>query len=373
MSTPRGSPPASPTERKAPMRTPALLDALAERLAAGVPTVWVSVAAARGSVPRGPGARMLVDARHTAGTIGGGHLELRAIDLARAMLAEAAAGTAPVARLERLPLGASLGQCCGGVVQLAFDLVLPGQADWLEPARALARTQQDWTRLVTIGGHLVKVATARELRTDASRPTLAAVVERLLQNPADSAALTGERLPGLSHLVETFRVDELHLALFGAGHVGRALVETLARLPLRVTWIDSRESEFLAWMPDNVTAVVSDAPEDEVRTLPADSAVLIMTHSHALDLELVRAWLDRSDFRFLGLIGSKTKRASFEHKLRARGYDAARLARLVCPVGDTRVTGKEPEVIAIAIAAQLMTLRRTAAAATIKAVAAAQE
>lgn len=350
------------------MHTLALLDALAERLAAGQPTVWVGVATARGSVPRGPGARMLVDARRVAGTIGGGHLELRAIEIARDLLAEAAraaeAGAPPPpARLERLPLGPSLGQCCGGVVQLAFDLVLPGRADWLATARRLAAEQQDWARIVTLGGHLVRVAAARDLLADGSRPGLAAIVARLLETPADNAALTGERLPGLSHLVETFRPPELHVVLFGAGHVGRALVETLARLPVRVTWIDSRESEFLAWMPHNVTPVLSDAPEDEVRRLPADSAVLVTTHSHALDLELVRAWLQRGDFRFLGLIGSKSKRASFEHKLRARGVDAAALARLVCPVGDTRVAGKEPEVIALAIAAQLMSLRRIQASA----------
>lgn len=336
-----------------------LLDTLAERLAAGMPAVWVSVATARGSVPRGPGTRMLVDARHVAGTIGGGHLELRAIEIARAMLAETGPDRSPPARLERLPLGASLGQCCGGVVQLGFDVVLPGRADWLSTARDLAAARQDWARIVTLGGQLVRVAATRDLLADATRPNLAAVIARLLEVPADNAALTGERLPGLSHLVETFRQPELHLALFGAGHVGRALVETLARLPVRVTWIDSRESEFLAWMPHNVTPVLTDAPEDEVRRLPADTAVLVTTHSHALDLELVRAWLARGDFRFLGLIGSKTKRASFEHKLRARGFDAAALARLVCPVGDTRVIGKEPEVIAIAIAAQLMSLRRS--------------
>lgn len=345
------------------MHTTALLDALAERLAAGLPTVWISVAGARGSVPRAPGTRMLVDARRAHGTIGGGHLELRAIEIARHMLAETAAGHPPAARLERLPLAASLGQCCGGIVQLAFDLILPGQAAWLENARTLTASGQSWARIVSLGERSVRAAATAALLANADRPTLTATLHRLLESPADSAALTGEHMPGLSHLVETFRPPELHLALFGAGHVGRALIETLGRLPLRVTWIDSREDEFLAWTPPNVTTVLSDAPEDEVRRLPADTAVLITTHSHALDLELVAAWLQRGDFRFLGLIGSRSKRASFEHKLRARGVEAAALTRLVCPVGASGVSGKEPEVIAIAIAAQLMGLRQQQASA----------
>ncbi|PKO57247.1 MAG: xanthine dehydrogenase accessory protein XdhC, partial [Betaproteobacteria bacterium HGW-Betaproteobacteria-19] len=200
------------------------------------------------------------------------------------------------------------------------------------------------------------------LSRDATRPALTATLTRLSALPADTAEIANDQASGQTHLVELFRPPELHLALFGAGHVGRALVEALARLPIRVTWIDPRESEFLAWMPRNTRPIVTDCPEAEIRHLPADSAVLIATHSHALDLELVRAWLERSDFRFLGLIGSRSKRASFEARLRARGHDDAQLQRLVCPVGDPGVIGKEPEVIAIAIAAQLMALRRTSAA-----------
>lgn len=343
------------------MTSARLLDILADHLRSGTAVVWIGVTEVRGSAPRAPGTRMLVTGSGQCGTIGGGHLELSAIEIARQMLADAAAGTRPPARLERFALGARVGQCCGGVVKLAFDLIAPADCTWVHAAQGLEQQQCDWVRLIELGGHCVSVAACTDIGTEHAAPALARSLAALCATPADGAALTGLDLPGRTHVLELFRPPELHLALFGAGHVGRALVEILARLPIRVTWIDARATEFLAWMPRNIRPVVADCPQAEIRHLPADCAVLIATHSHALDLELVRAWLDRGDFRFLGLIGSRSKRASFEAKLRARGYDHQQLEQLVCPVGERGVIGKEPEVIALAIAAQLMRLRRTEA------------
>jgi xanthine dehydrogenase accessory factor len=289
-----------------------LLDALAGSIAADRVAVWVTVVATRGSTPREAGASMLVDSLRTAGSIGGGQLEWRAVELARTMLADCAGLAAPLRRIEHFALGARLGQCCGGEVKLAFDVVRPTHAAWLDDARSVARAGGDWQSMV-----------ARHLP------------------PGD----------GYGH-------DTLRVALFGAGHVGRALAELLGRLPLRVTWIDTRDDAFPPLAALNVTCIVSDAPESEIRDLPPDCASVIMTQSHALDLALVQAWLDRNDFRFLGLIGSHTKRARFEHQLRARGYDDSALARIACPIGISDIRGKEPEVIAIAVAAQLLGLRQ---------------
>lgn len=334
-----------------------LLDHLAASLCAGEPMVWIGVAETRGSAPRAPGARMLVGMGSSFGTIGGGHLELRAIEIARGMIVDDAAGLATAPRIERFPLGASVGQCCGGVMHLAFDVIRPTERAWVEAARALAHEDIEWVRILSLGGEPVKVASLASLRADSHHPVLAASAAGLASLAGDSAMICSDSLGGERHVIELMRPAELHLALFGAGHVGRALIEVLARLPIRVTWIDPRESEFLAWMPQNTRPVLTDMPEAEVRHQPANTAVLITTHSHALDLELVRTWLDRGDFGFLGLIGSTSKRASFEARLRARGYTEAQLSRIVSPVGDPAVVGKEPEVIAIAIAAQLMSLR----------------
>lgn len=151
--------------------------------------------------------------------------------------------------------------------------------------------------------------------------------------------------------------------LFGAGHVGRALAEVLGRLPLRVRWIDPRAEEFPAAVASNIEVRCTDTPEAEVRQAPPDAVFLVLTHSHALDFELVRAILGRDDFRLCGLLGSHSKRARFAQRLRVRGVAEHAIARLCCPLGVPGLAGKEPEVIAIAIAAQVLQLRGAAHAA----------
>ena len=148
------------------------------------------------------------------------------------------------------------------------------------------------------------------------------------------------------------------VALFGGGHVGSALMEVLSRLPMDLVWIDSREAIFDRDVPANVRCEHSDPVQDAVADLPAHSRVLIMSFSHAEDLEVVAACLQRQrtrdDLPYIGLIGSKTKWASFRSKLRLRGYHDAEIDRVTCPVGIAGIVDKRPEVIAVAIAAQLL-------------------
>jgi xanthine dehydrogenase accessory protein XdhC len=152
-----------------------------------------------------------------------------------------------------------------------------------------------------------------------------------------------------------------HVAVFGAGHVGKALVKLLADLPCRVTWIDSRAEAFPTEMPANAAVELTDALEEEVAALPHESYVLVMTHSHALDLRIVERALRRPDFRYAGLIGSETKRARFVKRLALRGLAPEEIARLTCPIGIEGIAGKRPMEIAIAVAAQLLQLRSAAA------------
>lgn len=148
------------------------------------------------------------------------------------------------------------------------------------------------------------------------------------------------------------------VALFGGGHVGKAIVRILATLPLQVTWIDSRDEIFPAELPPNVTCEHSDPVQAAVADLPPNSRVLIMSFSHAEDLDIVAACLkrqrDKNDLPFIGLIGSKTKWATFRHRLEDRGFTEAELAQVTCPIGIAGIVGKEPEVIAVAVAAQLL-------------------
>ena len=251
---------------------------------AQTPAVLVTVLAVQGSVPRGTGTRMLVFADGFAGTIGGGHLEFQALAHARALLA------GQTAELHvRHVLGPSLGQCCGGTVELGFE---------------------------------------RVHAADAQR------VQALLSPP---------RQP---------------LALFGGGHVGRAIVQTLAPLPFAVRWIDSRDEIFPDAVPEDVACEHSNPVQAAVADLASGSRVLIMSFSHAEDLDIVIACLrrirERDDLPFVGLIGSKTKWASFQHRLEERGFSDAEIDHITCPIGVPGITGKEPEVIAVAVAAQLL-------------------
>ncbi|MEO8023079.1 xanthine dehydrogenase accessory protein XdhC [Polaromonas sp.] len=280
------------------------------------PAVLVQVTATEGSVPREAGTWMGVFTEMVTGTIGGGHLEYQAVAMARARL-QGVEGDESA----RFVLGPSLGQCCGGVVHLRFE--------WVDARDAPALRER-------LGMNLQPVA------------------------------------------------------LFGGGHVGNALIQVLSTLPFALTWIDSRDGIFSdsaqgdsaqgfsagppqgkmrplggqsatrserTWGP-NVTCEHSDPVQRAVTGLAAQSRVLIMSFSHAEDLDIVAECLkrqrERGDLPYIGLIGSKTKWATFRHRLEARGFSAEELAHVTCPIGLPGIEGKEPEVIAVSVAAQLL-------------------
>jgi xanthine dehydrogenase accessory factor len=245
------------------------ISALADLQQQGQPCVLVTIIEELGSTPRNAGSKMVVTADRIFETVGGGHLEFKAMELAREMLVSRTQDT----RLERFSLGASLGQCCGGATVLLFEPMGQPQA---------------------------------------------------------------------------------HIAVFGAGHVGRALVPLLASLPCKVQWIDSRENEFPEQIPHGATKVVNEEVVDEVENMPPGSYYIVMTHNHQLDLELTAAILKRNDFAYYGLIGSQTKRVKFEHRLRDRGFSAEVMQKMRCPMGIAEVKGKLPVEIAISIAGEVI-------------------
>jgi xanthine dehydrogenase accessory factor len=171
-------------------------------------------------------------------------------------------------------------------------------------------------------------------------------VVTLRRTPLDAASLARWPEPAA----------RFHLQLYGAGHVGRAIVRVLGGIDCRVSWIDERDAEFpdRAELPPHIECVCVDEVQAEVGSAPAGAFHLVLTHSHALDLAIVEAVLRRGDFGFLGLIGSATKRARFEHRLQERGIGEELLQRMVCPIGVAGICGKEPEVIAVGVAAQLL-------------------
>ncbi len=254
--------------------------------------VLVTVASSRGSVPRDAGAWMAVFARGLVGTVGGGHLENDALHHARAMLDNAAADAT---------------QATEQTVRYALGPSL-GQC---------------------CGG---------EVHLSYRR-----VADR------DSAALRLQLTPA-----------SVPVALFGGGHVGRALATVMGTLPFAVRWVDSRDEIFPEHLPENVLCEHSDPVQAAVADMAAGSRVLVMSFSHAEDLEVVAACLQRQrtrgDLPYIGLIGSKTKWAAFRNRLQARGFSESELAHVTSPIGVPGIHDKRPEVIAVAVAAQLLQL-----------------
>lgn len=158
-------------------------------------------------------------------------------------------------------------------------------------------------------------------------------------------------------LFEAVRPPSWRIALFGAGHVGRALVTLLGTMACRVTWIDPRAEAFPAALPAHVARCVAADPARVAADLPAGTHVLVMTHDHALDCDIVAAALPRPELPFVGLIGSETKRARFVGRLARRGLPPEAIRRLACPIGVPGAGGKAPAEIAIAVAAQLLQIR----------------
>ena len=313
--------------------------------------VLVTVAAVRGSAPREPGAKMIVTSRETIGTIGGGQLEYKCTQIAveRLRAQDTQAG------MRKFPLGSNCGQCCGGVVDVLFE---PGDSKslrWLELLRErLLRFE------TTVVATCLDNPAKKYLLGDEDVLWSAAPQDcppGLRESCAESLAPDTNAAVADGFLLELVRMPGFHVAVFGAGHVGAAVVDILSNLDASLRWIDSRQQIFPARLPPNVTAIAAAEPVREVAAMPANTFYLVMTHSHPLDMDICSHILRRTDFAYCGLIGSLSKRRRFERLLRKQGLGAAQLERLTCPIGIAGIEGKKPVEIALAVAAELLILR----------------
>ncbi|MBT8169917.1 xanthine dehydrogenase accessory protein XdhC [Falsiruegeria litorea] len=277
----------------------------------------VVIASLRGSSPREVGAAMLVWEDGQTGTIGGGTLEFQAADSARRQDAARI--------LSHHALGPDLGQCCGGAVSLLSEVY---------DAAAIAELDQEII----------------------ARPVAEAVqpisVTRLL------AKARGQGVLPKPQLIDGWMIEPVHrparqIWIWGAGHVGRAMVDVLAPLPdLAITWVDTGAGRFPADVPAGVTVLPAAKPAELVRHAPPEAEHLVLTYSHTLDLELCNRLLSHS-FAFAGLIGSATKWARFRSRLAALGHSPALISRITCPIGRPDL-GKHPQMIAVGVAAELL-------------------
>jgi xanthine dehydrogenase accessory factor len=319
------------------------INELSDLIAAGDDAVLVTISGIRGSTPRETGAKMIVTADETVGTIGGGQLEHQCTHIAVGLLGRAAA---PEKR--RFPLGPSLGQCCGGVVDVLFEPVGSGLPQWLRDLRALHGQGQPSVLVTATETGTKLVVTADDvfgIDAGACDAEGVSAARGLLQ---DGVAVVRN-----SMFYEPVRASGFNIAVFGAGHVGAAVVNVLSGLDCNIRWVDSRSGIFRA-VPRNVRSIETGEPAQEVAGMPPSSYYLIMTHSHPMDFEICGRILKRGDAAYCGLIGSLTKRRRFEKRLRQQGLPQSAVEQLVCPIGVAGISGKKPAEIAIAAAAEIL-------------------
>jgi len=314
------------------MQAMRLWNRIAELLAGSGRLALVTVVETKGSTPREAGAAMIVLPNGAfSGTIGGGALEWQALGAAQAALERGGHGVA----FREFALGPELGQCCGGRLNLATEVL---DSSDLALARMLAEQETS--------GPVVTVLS----------PTPSGLWQRRIATPEEAATLAARPVAWTAGgtLLQRFGEARTQLRLFGAGHVGRALVLALAPLPFHTVWIDPRPAAFPDRIAGSVEALTLADPVAALEAAPTGSFVLVMTHSHALDFDIVAAALAARRFPFVGLIGSATKRARFVKRLRDLDLGEAADQRLICPIGITAIGSKLPAAIAAGIAADLL-------------------
>ena len=280
------------------------------------PVARVVIADVKGSSPREVGAAMLIWADGQSGSIGGGALEWQATTRARALLARG--GT----RFDRQSLGPDLGQCCGGAVSLLTEVYTAAN---LPQGPVVARS---------IDGSAMPLDVKRLLSTARSQGVLPPC--QMLQG----------------WFIEPIAAPQRNIWIWGAGHVGRALVDVLSPLPdVALTWVDIATDRFPNH-PANIRTLPVPNPENAVKLAPKQAEHLIVSYSHALDLELCHRLL-LHDFRFCGLIGSASKWARFRSRLAALGHPPETISRITCPIGNPAF-GKHPQAIAISVGSEML-------------------
>ena len=316
--------------------------------------VLVTQLSVEGSAPREAGTKMLVSEHALLGTIGGGNLEHIAIHEARALMQQASQDY----QIHDYPLGPRLGQCCGGHVRLLLETISEKSSGWIDDA--LRTHENDGAVYIQ-----TSLKNDRVRKSVSSRPHL----PRPSSDPLISShAMSGDYLAGarpsvsqVAYIVERVSLRAPALFVFGAGHVGRAVINVLGASAFDVSWYDSRSSLTGGRVGHTSIQHLNDVPE-VVALAPENAFYLIFTHCHDDDYQLLEAILRRRDAVYCGLIGSATKRARFLKRLRYYDLSEELLAPFVCPIGLNDLKSKDPAVIAVGVAAQLFRLLESAPA-----------
>lgn len=296
-----------------------------DSLKAGNACALISVVATKGSTPREVGARIVANVKGGfQGTIGGGNLEHNCIHFALNMLGDDAQNF----HLEKHLLGPDMGQCCGGAVTVLIEKFNPKMQSQV----------QNFADAEAKGKFLARVLLADN-----------AITREFTDGDTEQLGLTGT-----NQIIEEFGQPNLPIYLFGAGHVGRALMLNLAVLPFDVTWVDSRKSEFPSAVPANFKKIYLDKPHEILATAPSEAQIIILTHDHDVDFDIAFTALAMNRFDYVGMIGSKTKKARFKSRFKAAGLDKPLADKLNTPLGIAGISSKKPSAIAISIVAEIL-------------------
>ncbi|MDH4314031.1 MAG: xanthine dehydrogenase accessory protein XdhC [Gammaproteobacteria bacterium] len=318
-----------------------------------IEVMLVTIASVRGSAPREVGARMIVTPTQTIGTIGGGQLEYQCSRIAFEHLRDY---PVPKAFWRRFPLGSDLGQCCGGVVEVLFERFVRSDCRWFDELQHFYQASEPLVMATSSDNKYLISADNTYSLNDSELSDEVLSVARAMLGERHGSARSIEHAEQ-QYLLEPFTETDMQVAIFGAGHVGSAVVAALSKIDCRIRWIDNRRNIFPASLPPRVTRVDSPDPAREVHAMPPGAFFLVMTHSHPLDYDICQQVLERNDFAYCGLIGSVTKRRRFEKLMRDCEMPASSLERLSCPIGIGGISGKRPDEIAISVAAELLTIR----------------
>ncbi len=278
-----------------------------------------------GSAPREAGTRMIIrpdGGFH--GTIGGGTLEWRAQADAQKLMRH----QKTLLSFSQHALGPELGQCCGGAVKLLIEVFTQEQ---LQHVQELA-TQEE-TGPFSTRGYFTDDRIIREITKEASQEL---------------------NFDANGDILENFGEKKRQIYLYGAGHIGRALMLNMAALPFDLVWIDSRHNALPSVTPGNVEKIYTPTPVETLVSAPDGAFIVIMTHSHSLDLDLVNAALAAERFAYIGVIGSDTKKARFKSRLKSFGMEKTNIEKLICPIGIDGIKSKHPAAIAASVTAELL-------------------
>jgi len=325
-------------------------DILQEHIRSGYATILVTLATAKGSTPRNVGSHLLVTEKGIIGSIGGGTLEYRAVNRARQLLKE----EQPQPEILDLPLGPELAQCCGGRVTVLLSPLSQKDTEWLQALTGPEVSHTDQALLTTWQNNTLSRTIIRNLQSmEIQDHSLSDLFRRFQQS--DKPEFEEIEKNGLHFsLIEPIFPFDFHITLFGAGHLGQAIVNILKTLPCHIDWIDERAELFPADLPDRVTVKNDLRPTLYCEDIPEGSFVLVMTHDHQLDFDICEKLIKNNIFSFIGLIGSETKSRRFRKRFKLKGIDENKVNGLVCPIGEQEIGGKLPAEIAISVAADIL-------------------